>query len=93
MLCAVYKSIRKSQTYIFVAKRDDFSEVPTPLLENFGPPELVSILNITENTKMAMAEAPKVIKAVTDNGFYLQLPPPPIDYLQEHKHRKQQESE
>ena len=85
MLCAVYKSIRKQQTYLFVAKRDDFSQIPTPLLEQFGPPELVSVLNITENTKMAMAEAKKVIKEVTSSGFYLQLPPPPVNYLQEHK--------
>lgn len=93
MLCAVYKSIRKPQTYIFVAKRDDFSQVPTPLLEQFGPPQLVSVLNITETTKMAMAKAPKVIKEVMSSGFYLQLPPPPIDYLKDHKNRKQQELE
>tara|TARA_R110001583_G_scaffold11613_9_gene52211 strand:+ start:6296 stop:6586 length:291 start_codon:yes stop_codon:yes gene_type:complete len=93
MLCAVYKSIRKPQTYIFVAKRDDFSQVPTPLLEQFGPPQLVSVLNITETTKMAMAKAPKVIKEVMNSGFYLQLPPPPIDYLKDHKNRKQQELE
>ena len=93
MLCAVYKSIRKPQTYIFVAKRDDFSQVPTPLLETFGPPTLVSVLNKTKDTKMAMAEAPKVIDAVTEKGFYLQLPPPPVDYLQEHKNRRQQKLE
>jgi len=90
MLCAVYKSIRKPETYIFVAKRDDFSQVPAPLLEQFGPPKLVSVLNITESTKMAMAEASKVIKQVKISGFYLQLPPPPVDYLKDHKNRKQQ---
>jgi len=88
MLCAVYKSIRKPETYIFVAKRDDFSSVPDSLLEQFGPPQLVTVLNITEKTKMAMADANKVIKAVTLSGFYLQLPPPPIDYLKEHKNRQ-----
>ncbi|MEJ6078240.1 YcgL domain-containing protein [Vibrio sp. 1-Bac 57] len=90
MLCAVYKSIRKPQTYIFVAKRDDFSQVPTALLEQFGPPKLVTVLNITETTKMAMAEAPKVIKEVARSGFYLQLPPPPVDHLKDHKKRQQQ---
>lgn len=94
MLCAVYKSIRKSQTYIFVAKRDDFSQVPAPLLEKFGPPQLLSILNLTEDSKMAIAEAKNVIKQVTEVGFYLQLPPPPINYLQEYKdHNQQSESE
>jgi len=93
MLCAVYKSIRKPQTYIFVAKRDDFSEVPTPLLETFGPPALVSVLNITEETKMTMADATKVIDAITKKGFYLQLPPPPVNYLQENKKLRQQKLE
>ena len=92
MLCAVYKSIRKSQTYLFISKRDDFSPVPDALLAQFGPPQLVSILNINQETKLALAEAAKVITAITNNGYYLQLPPPPVNYLQEHKnwHAKQQ---
>ncbi len=85
MLVSVYKSIRKSQTYLFIAKRDDFSPVPDPLLSQFGPPQLVTVLNLKDDTKMAFAEADKVLKAIVSNGFYLQLPPPPIDYLQEHK--------
>lgn len=93
MLCAVYKSIRKPQTYIFVAKRDDFSSVPAPLLEKFGPPQLVSVLNMNNETKMAMAKAANVLKAIAETGFYLQLPPPPVDYLQNHKDRKKQELE
>jgi len=93
MLCVVYKSIRKPQTYIFVAKRDDFSQVPDALLEQFGPPQLVSVLNVKNDTKMAMAEAPKVLKAITETGFYLQLPPPPVNYLQEYKNRNKQELE
>ncbi|PKH04074.1 hypothetical protein CXF72_02985 [Psychromonas sp. MB-3u-54] len=95
MLCAVYKSIRKSQTYLFIAKRDDFSPVPAPLLEQFGPPQLISLLNINLQTKFALAEAEKVLSAITDNGYYLQLPPPPVDYLQEHKDwkKKQQANE
>ncbi|MFQ3176285.1 MAG: hypothetical protein ACJAYB_001955 [Psychromonas sp.] len=95
MLCAVYKSIRKSQTYLFIAKRDDFSPVPTPLLERFGPPQLISLLNINLQTKFALAEADKVLSAITDNGYYLQLPPPPVNYLQEHKDwkKKQQDNE
>ncbi|MCG6199940.1 YcgL domain-containing protein [Psychromonas antarctica] len=85
MLCAVYKSIRKSQTYLFIAKRDDFSPVPDALLVQFGPPQLVSLLNIKEDTKLALIEAKNVLSAITNEGYYLQLPPPPIDHLKEHK--------
>jgi len=94
MLCAVYKSIRKSQTYLFVAKRDDFSAVPDPLLTQFGPPQLVSLLNIQADTKLALADADKLILSIQTEGYYLQLPPPPVDHLKEHKKwQKQQQGQ
>ena len=36
-------------------------------------------------------EAEKVITAILENGYYLQLPPPSIDHLQEHKNWKKQQ--
>ena len=91
MLCAVYKSIRKQQTYLFIAKRDDFTPVPDALLTQFGPPQLVSLLNIKEETKLALADAKNVLSAIVKNGYYLQLPPPPIDHLAEHKKWQKQQ--
>jgi len=85
MLCAVYKSIRKSQTYLFIAKRDDFSSLPDALLTQFGPPQLVSMLNLQDNTKLALADSANVQASIIKNGYYLQLPPPPVDYLNENK--------
>jgi hypothetical protein len=85
MLCAVYKSIRKPQTYLFIAKRDDFTPVLDALLTQFGPPQLVSLLNIQEHTKLALADPKNVRSAIIKNGYYLQLPPPPVDHLKEHK--------
>ena len=85
MLCAVYKSIRKSQTYLFIAKRDDFASVPDALMTQFGPPQLVSMLNIQDKTKLALADSANVQASIIENGYYLQLPPPPVDYLNEHK--------
>ena len=88
MLTAVYKSSKKNETYLFVNKRDDFSDVPEMLLKQFGTPLLVSILNIKNDTKMAISCPQKVIAELESNGFYLQLPPPPINHLDEHKKRK-----
>ena len=90
MLCAVYKSIRKSQTYLFISKRDDFSSVPDALLSQFGPPQLVSMLNLQDKTKLALADSVNVQASIIKNGYYLQLPPPPVDYLQEHKKWQEQ---
>ena len=88
MLTAVYKSLKKNETYLFIKKREDFSDVPEMLLKQFGAPQLVSILNIQKDTKMAISNAKKVLNELKNNGFYLQLPPPPINYLDEHKKNK-----
>jgi len=84
MLCAVYKSPKKAQTYLFVEKRDDFSRVPDPLLNTFGKPELVTLVNLASKEKLAFADIDKVKSELVDNGFYLQLPPPQEDLLKDH---------
>ena len=66
VLCNIYKSRRKEETYLFVSLKDDLSRVPDVLLETFGRPEL----------KFAIADATKVLDSIEQKGFYLQLPPP-----------------
>lgn len=75
-LCNIYKSRRKEETYLYVSLKDDLSRVPEALLETFGRPELVTKLLITEDRKLARVEASKVLDAIGEQGFYLQLPPP-----------------
>jgi hypothetical protein len=76
LLCNIYKSRRKEETYLYVSLQDDLKRVPEVLLETFGRPELVTKLIITEDRKLARAEASKVLAAIAEKGFYLQLPPP-----------------
>ncbi|MEW6992871.1 YcgL domain-containing protein [Colwelliaceae bacterium MEBiC 14330] len=85
MLCTIYKSARKAQTYLFINKRDDFSEVPEALMKTFGTPQLVTILNLAAKDKLAMADIDKVRTNLKEQGFYLQLPPPQEDLLKAHK--------
>lgn len=85
MLCTIYKSTRKAQTYLFVNKRDDFSSVPEALMKTFGTPNLVTIINLDTKDKLAMADLDKVKSSLNEQGFYLQLPPPQEDLLKEHK--------
>ena len=85
MLCAIYKSTRKAQTYLFVNKRDDFSSVPEALMKTFGTPNLVTLINLDTKDKLAMADLEKVKSNLNEQGFYLQLPPPQEDLLKEHK--------
>jgi uncharacterized protein len=85
MLCAVYKSPKKQGTYLYVKQRDDFSAVPEVLLKTFGNPALVTLLNLARREQLALADIEKVKQALTEQGFYLQLPPPAEDLLAEHK--------
>ena len=85
MLCAIYKSSKKSQTYLFVNKRDEFSDVPVELMKMFGTPNLVTLINLATKDKLAMSDLAKVKSSLVEQGFYLQLPPPPEDLLKEHK--------
>jgi len=85
MLCAIYKSPKKAQTYLFVNTRDDFSSVPEALMKTFGTPNLVTLINLATKEKLAMADLDKVKKNLDEQGFYLQLPPPQEDLLKEHK--------
>jgi uncharacterized protein YcgL (UPF0745 family) len=84
MLCTIYKSSNKADTYLFVEKRDDFSRVPPKLMKTFGRPLMVMVLNLGEKQTLALADIDKVKAALSDSGFYLQLPPPPENLLDEH---------
>ncbi|MGH1409828.1 MAG: YcgL domain-containing protein [Aeromonas sp.] len=85
MLCAVYKSRKKAETYLFVERREDFSRVPEPLMAVFGRPELVLMTKLAPGKSLGLAEVGKVMEALTTQGFYLQVPPPPENLLEQHK--------
>ncbi|MCP4987016.1 MAG: YcgL domain-containing protein [Colwellia sp.] len=85
MLCAIYKSPKKAQTYLFIKNRDDFSPIPDALMKTFGTPTLVTIINLATKEKLGMADLEKVKTNLNEQGFYLQLPPPEEDMLKEHK--------
>jgi len=89
MLCVIYKSLKKEQTYLFVKTRDDFSSVPEALMQTFGTPTLVTIINLATKDKLGMADIEKVRTNLTQQGYYLQLPPPKEDLLKEHKAQMQ----
>lgn len=85
MLTAIYKSPKKPETFLYLPKRDDFSKVPEALLEMFGKPQFVIMLNLATKQKLALADLSKVQDELLSTGYYLQLPPPPQDMLKEHR--------
>ncbi|MDP4534673.1 YcgL domain-containing protein [Alkalimonas collagenimarina] len=92
MLCTVYKSPKKEHTYLFIKRRDDFASVPESLLQTFGTPVLVTILDLNRRTSLAQSDLTKVRAALDEQGYYLQLPPPVDDLLAQNKAFLQQHS-
>ncbi|SFC98785.1 YcgL domain-containing protein [Pragia fontium] len=83
MLCAIYRSNKRDQTYIYIEKQDDFSKVPEELMANFGKPIFVMTLSLDSRERLASADIVRVKQDLTEKGFYLQVPPPIESLLQQ----------
>lgn len=46
-------------------------------MKGFGQPQLAMILPLDGRKKLVNADIEKVKQALTEQGYYLQLPPPP----------------
>ncbi|MDX5626771.1 MULTISPECIES: YcgL domain-containing protein [unclassified Brenneria] len=81
MFCVIYRSSKRDQTYLYVEKKDDFSRVPEELMKSFGKPHLAMLLPLDGSKKLVNADIEKVKQAIKEQGFYLQVPPPPENLL------------
>ncbi|KKC98008.1 MULTISPECIES: YcgL domain-containing protein [Photobacterium] len=88
MFCAIYKSPKKENTYLYIKTKDDFSDVPEALLSTFGTPQFVMVLKLSHERKLALADINKVREQLSSQGYYLQIPPPVTNLLDEYKARK-----
>ena len=75
MICAVYKSQKKLDTYLFVEPDQEFQRVPQALLDMLGRLEYVMEVDLDQRDKLAQADLEQVKNALSDQGYYLQLPP------------------
>ncbi len=83
VLCDVYAGDKKEGTYLYVKNGADIKRLPEALLTLFGRPKLLFPLLLGPDKKLARADVTKVLSGIEEQGYYLQLPPPPEEYLQE----------
>jgi Uncharacterized protein conserved in bacteria len=83
VICCVYRSTKKEGTYLYIDKSRGLDVVPEALLELFGKPQQAMTMLLTAERKLARADVTKVLAALAEQGYYLQLPPPPEAYMQE----------
>ncbi len=73
MLCHIYRSNLKLDTYLYLVTKDDFSAVPGELLRVFGAPEYSFSFDLTSERKLAKEDAAEVIGNLEKQGYHLQL--------------------
>ncbi len=71
----VYKSLKKADTYVFLAARDDFGRLPEPLRTQLGPMQFVLEVELTPERKLAREDPAVVRENLALRGFHLQFPP------------------
>lgn len=81
MLCMIYRSPKREQTYLYLAKKGDFSCVPHALMQTFGSPIFSMALALDRRKKLAGADIERVRSELAEKGYYLQLPPPAENIL------------
>ncbi len=79
----VYKSLKKADTYLYLAARDDFSRLPEPLRLQLGKLEFVLDVDLVPGRKLAREDADVVRGNLASRGFHLQFPPTMADPMTE----------
>jgi uncharacterized protein YcgL (UPF0745 family) len=75
MLAYVYKSLKKADTYVYLAGRDDLARLPEPLRAQLGELRFVLEVALTPERRLAQ-EDPAVVRAnLAARGFHIQFPP------------------
>lgn len=74
MLCSIYKSPKKLDTYLYIPFKSSFEELPKALMKMWGEPELVMHLDLNSREKLSTADIDEVKAKLEEEGYYLQMP-------------------
>lgn len=91
MIAYIYKSRIKDELYLYINKKDDFSQVPQALYNSMGKePIFVMEVKLSPERQLARENVNTVIKSLKNQGFHVQIPPPVssvIDFKEPAKYR------
>ena len=71
----VYKSLKKADTFVYLAARDDFTRLPEPLRSQLGQLQFVLDVALVPERKLAREDVAVVRENLALRGFHLQFPP------------------
>lgn len=84
---SVYRSTKKSDTYIYVRRGQKWDELPDALRTIFGQPIHAMDLLLTPEKKLARTTGKDVMEALADKGFFLQMPEEQDTYIVDFKRK------
>ncbi|HLT14056.1 MAG TPA: YcgL domain-containing protein [Marinobacter sp.] len=87
---SVFRSSKKSDTYIYVRRGQSWDELPEALRSIFGQPVHAMDLLLTPDKKLSRTTGKEVIEAVADKGFFLQMPEEQDTYIVDFKRKVEQ---
>jgi len=71
----VYKSLKRADTYVYFAARDDFARLPEPLRTQVGSLAFVLDVDIGPERRLGRENAAVVRENLAARGFHVQFPP------------------
>ncbi|MEW5833756.1 MAG: hypothetical protein B7X39_01140 [Lysobacterales bacterium 14-68-21] len=75
MHCYVYASLRKADSYLWLARRDAFDLLPAELTTLLGQLRFALEVDLDENRRLPLEDARQVLANLRERGWHLQLPP------------------
>lgn len=88
---SVFRSSKKPDTYLFVKRGQLWEELPESLLTIFGQPLHCMDLILTPERKLARTHGKEVLDAISDKGFFLQMPEEQSGYVVDFRTRPRQQ--
>lgn len=77
--CTVYGCAKQDEMYIYIRDGFDIAELPEGLDKLAGELREVMALSLTPERKLARVEVSEVIAALNEQGFFIQMPPGPLN--------------
>jgi len=75
IICEVYRCSKRQEMYLYVDKAQGVGVLPQELLDGVGKLHAVMVLRLNKNRHLARADVRRVMDALRQHGFYLQMPP------------------
>ena len=81
MNCYVYRSNAKPGMYLYLIEKDNFTEVPDSLMQLLGEVIYSFEFDLSNDRKLVKAETQEVLRIMSENGYFLQMPPAKSELL------------